>query len=145
MIIIKAPQTREDYKAYYHLRYQVLREPIGLVRGTEKDDYEPISQHFMAIDSSNQEVVGVVKLFERTPGVGQFSHLAVSSAYQHQGVGKMLLQTVESRAKEMGFATLGTMTRLNATSFYEKFGYRITGFTKSAPGRPTLTWMEKNL
>jgi len=36
MIIIKSPQTRDEFKAYYALRYHVLREPLGLPHGTEK-------------------------------------------------------------------------------------------------------------
>ncbi len=61
MIEIRSPHTREDFKAYYDLRYRVLREPWGLPRGTEKDDYEPISQHFMAVDTETGEILGVVK------------------------------------------------------------------------------------
>ncbi len=56
--------TREDFKAYYALRYRVLREPWGYPKGTEKDDYEPISEHFMAVNEKG-EVAGVVKLYEK--------------------------------------------------------------------------------
>ena len=65
MIKIISPKSREDYKAYYDLRYKVLREPWGMQRGTEKDDYEPISEHYMAVEETSGELVGVVKLFEK--------------------------------------------------------------------------------
>jgi hypothetical protein len=84
MITIKVPQTRDDFKAYYELRYKVLRAPWGQPKDTEKDDYEPISQHFMAIDDVNGKVVGVIKMFEKTEGVGWFSHLAFSHEYFRQ-------------------------------------------------------------
>ena len=74
----KTPTSREDFKAYYALRYKVLSEPLGHPKGTEKDDYEPISEHFSAIDDVTGHIVGVVKLFERTAGAGNFSHLAVN-------------------------------------------------------------------
>ena len=84
MYTIKTPKTRDDFKAYYALRYKVLREPFGYPKGTEKDDYEPISEHFMAV-SEKGEVVGVAKLYEKAEGVGHVSHLAVAPEYQHKG------------------------------------------------------------
>lgn len=58
MIIIRSPQTRDEFKTYYAARYRVLREPWGQPKGTEKDDYEPISRHLMALDDQNGEVLG---------------------------------------------------------------------------------------
>ena len=86
MITITIPKTREDFKAYYELRYKVLRAPWGQPKDTEKDDYEPISQHFMAIDDENGKIVGVIKMFEKTEGVGWVSHLAIDPGYQKKGV-----------------------------------------------------------
>ncbi len=145
MIIIQTPTTREEFKKYYALRYKVLRAPLGQPRGTEKDDYEPISHHFMAVDEQTHEVVGVVKLHEKEPGVGQFSFMAVDDHYQKRGIGHMLIEAVEARARSLGFKKLGTMTRLNATSFYEKFGYKITGVAYVIFGMTQLSWMEKDL
>ena len=110
MIIITSPRTNEDFEAYYDLRYQVLRKPLGQPKGTEKDDYEPISHHFTAVDEQTGEVVGVVKLYEKAPGQGQVSHMAVAEAYQNQGVGRMLVEAVEEKARALGLKTVG-MTR----------------------------------
>ena len=73
MTTIKTPHTKQEFKEYYALRYHVLREPLGLPKGTEKDDYEVISEHFMAVDDSTGEIVGVVKLYEDEPGLARFS------------------------------------------------------------------------
>jgi N-acetylglutamate synthase-like GNAT family acetyltransferase len=143
MIIISSPTTKEQFKAYYSLRYQVLREPWGHPRGTEKDDYEPISEHFMAVDDQAGEVLGVAKLFEKAPGVGDFSHLAI--AIDHQRQGQMLVDAIEHRARERGFRTLGTMSRLTTTAFFEKYGYRITGIPAPHLGTIHVVWMEKDL
>ena len=82
MFTIKTPTTHDDFKSYYALRYKVLREPWGHPKGTEKDDYEPISEHFMAVNEKS-EVVGVVKLYEKNEKVGHISHLAVVQEHQH--------------------------------------------------------------
>jgi len=145
MLIIKQPKTKEEFKNYYALRYRVLRESLGQPKGTEKDDYEPISIHFMAVDKDSGEIVGVVKLFEKEPGVGQFSHMAVAENRQHQGIGKMLINAVEVKAKELGYKTLGTTIRINSTNFYEKCGYKMKGLAYVLFGRVQLLWMEKEL
>jgi N-acetylglutamate synthase-like GNAT family acetyltransferase len=91
------------------------------------------------------EVVGVVKLYERTEGAGYISHLAVAPEYQHKGVGHLLLQTVEQRARERGFHTIGTMARVTATVYFEKYGFRIAGMPTVHLGTTHLVWMEKKL
>lgn len=145
MSIIRTPKNRDEFKAYYALRYKVLREPWGHPKGTEKDDYEPISEHFMAVDERTAEILGVIKLFEKAPGVGQVSHLAVATEYQHKGIGKFLIETVEKRAHERGFTTLGAMTRSTATTYFEKYGYHVAGVSTLYLGTTHLIWMEKEL
>jgi N-acetylglutamate synthase-like GNAT family acetyltransferase len=145
MIEIRSPQTREEFKAYYDLRYRVLREPWGLPRGTEKDDYEPISQHFMAVDTETGEILGVVKLFEKEPGVGWFSHLAVAGKAQRKGIGRMLMQAVEQAARQRGFKVLGCQARLNTTDYFKKLGFQIAGLPTQYFGTTQVVWMEKKL
>ncbi len=145
MIKIVSPKTRDEFKSYYDLRFKELREPWGLQKGTEKDDYEPISKHFMAVDDETKHVVGVVKLMEKGPGVGWFSHMAVTPKFQHKGVGKQLLGFVEDEAKRSGFTTLGCMSRLNTTDYFEKAGYQINGLPSHYIGTTQVVWMEKKL
>ncbi|MBK8619630.1 MAG: GNAT family N-acetyltransferase [Anaerolineales bacterium] len=145
MPIIKTPSTRDEFKAYYALRYKVLREPWGHPKGTEKDDYEPISEHFMAVDEKTGEVLGVIKIYEKTPGVGHISHLAVSPTHQHKGIGKFLIKTAEDRGSERGFKILGAMSRVTATAYFEKQGYHIAGIPTPHLGTIHLVWMEKEL
>jgi N-acetylglutamate synthase-like GNAT family acetyltransferase len=144
MYTIKVPATHADFKAYYALRYKVLSEPWGHPKGTEKDDYEPISEHFMAVDEKGN-VVGVVKLYERSPGVGYVSHLAVAVDHQRKGIGQLLMRTVEQRALERGFKSIGTMARVTATNYFEKVGFHIAGIPSPHIGTTHLVWMEKAL
>lgn len=144
MYTIKTPKTRDDFKAYYTLRYKVLREPWGHPKGTEKDDFEPISEHFMAINEKG-EAAGAVKLYEKSEGVGYISHLVVASEHQHKGVGHLLLQTVEQRARKRGFKVIGTMARVTATAYFERSGFHIVGIPTPHLGTTHLVWMEKAL
>ncbi len=145
MIVIRQPLTKQDFKDYYHLRYGLLREPMGLPKGTEKDDYEPLSLHFMAVDDHTGVVVGVVKLLECDPGVGRFSYLAVEGKYQRQGVGLRLLRTVEEKARQLKMNRLGTLARPTVVDFFEKYGYESRGLAKVKYGRLQLVYLEKDL
>ncbi len=144
MITIKSPLSKDDFKAYYALRYKVLREPWGHPKGTEKDDLEPLSEHFMAVNEKGQ-ILGVVKLYEESLNVGHVSHLAVAPAWQRQGIGQMLVQAVEARARQRGFHTLGMMSRATTTAFFEKYGYHLKGLPSPHLGTAHLVWMEKSL
>jgi N-acetylglutamate synthase-like GNAT family acetyltransferase len=145
MIVIKSPTTREEFKEYYTLRYEVLRKPWGQPKGTEKDDYEPISDHFMAVDDLTGGIVGVVKLDEKEPGVGWLSHLAVALAYQNKGVGTMLVKAVEQAAVKKGYKVLGCNARLNAAAYFERFGFEIVGLPTHYFATVQVAWMEKQL
>lgn len=145
MIHIVSPKTREEFKTYYDIRYKVLREPWAQPKGTEKDDYEPISRHFMALDDATGKVIGVIKLLEKEPGVGWFSHMAVLPAYQRKGIGKLLLNFIEEEARKEGYTILGCYSRLNTTSFFEKAGYIINGLPSHYFGTTQVVWMEKKL
>lgn len=144
MYTIKTPTTRDDFKAYYALRYKVLREPWGHPKGTEKDDYEPISEHFMAVNEKG-DVVGGVKLYEKAEGVGHISHLAVAPEHQHKGVGHLLMQAIEQRARARGFKIIGMMARVTATAYFERSGFRVAGIPTPHLGITHLVWMEKAL
>ncbi|NPV56465.1 MAG: GNAT family N-acetyltransferase [Anaerolineae bacterium] len=145
MIVIRSPQTKEDFKDYYALRYQVLRQPWGQHQGSEKDDYEPISRHFMAVDDGSGELLGVVKLLEKEPGVAWFSHLAVAPRHQRTGIGRLLVEHVEEVARQEGFRTIGAYSRLNSTEYFKRFGYQITGLPSPYFGAVQVVWMEKSL
>mgnify|MGYP001031652987 CR=1 FL=1 len=145
MILIKSPQNLEEYRQYYELRYQVLREPWGQVRGTEKDDYEPVSDHFMALEQATGKLVGVVKLFEKEPGLGWVSHMAVTSTHQRKGIGKLLMAKVEERARERGMTRLGCFSRLTTTEYFKRMGFEIAGLPTRYFGNTQVVWMEKEL
>ena len=145
MIVVRTPTTREEFKTYYTLRYQVLREPLGLPRGTEKDDYEPIAQHLIAMDDETKEIAGVIKYSQNEPCDCRFSHLAVKDAYQGKGIGKLLVDTVEKKAREKGMKCIGTLSRLSAMPFYEKLGYKKKGEVQKIFDTLDMIWMEKPL
>ena len=56
-VTIKQPESPEEFKQYYELRYRILRAPWGEPEGSEVDEMEDQCFHIMAMD--NRHVMGV--------------------------------------------------------------------------------------
>lgn len=69
------------------------------------------------------EPVGVAQL---DPHAGRLRGLFVDSAMQGQGIGRLLLAHIESRAARRGCAALQGAMSTNAVQFYTRAGYRPT-------------------
>jgi predicted N-acetyltransferase YhbS len=145
MIVIRAPQSMEDFHAYYDLRYRVLRQPWGQAKGTEKDDYEPLCRHLMAVDDQTGDVVGVIKWMERDPGVAWLSHLAIAPERQKQGIGRLLVRAVEDAARAEGCRAIGAYSHLTSTDYFKRLDYRIQGLPDHYFSTIQVVWMEKDL
>lgn len=70
-------------------------------------------------------------------GYIKMNGLAVLPSFQHQGIGKMLMNRVEQLAKERGASCIGLASgfqRTGAHAFYERLGYQKLSY-----------WFRKNL
>ncbi len=124
MIEIRAPKIAEEWDKYYQLRWEVLRKPWNQALGSEKDTSEDTSIHFMAIDETN-EILGVCRLQKNSEAEGQIRFMAVSEKAQGKGIGKLLINAAENKAKELGINTIILQARENAVPFYKACNYKI--------------------
>ena len=53
MNVCRAPITEQEFEQYYHLRWQVLRQPWQQPVGSERDTIEQTCIHRMIIDENN--------------------------------------------------------------------------------------------
>ncbi len=125
MIIVRAPETSTEWKAYYQLRFDVLREPWNQPRGSEVLADEDQVIHAAAFDE-DETLLGVARLQTNEPGVGQVRCVAVSTAAQGKGVGRKLMTHLEKLASEQGLTEIILEARENAVPFYQSIGYEVT-------------------
>jgi N-acetylglutamate synthase-like GNAT family acetyltransferase len=78
MLITRIPQTAQEWEQYYQLRFTVLREPWGQLKGSEILQDEDQADHAMVIDDETQEIVGVARMQTNTPTQGQVRCVAVA-------------------------------------------------------------------
>lgn len=122
-MIIKSPETPEEFEKYYYLRWKILRAPWNQPKGSEKDDLEKQSIHIIAVE--NDEVIGVGRAHFNSSSEAQFRYMAVDDQWQGKGIGKRILDELERPVIENGAMKIILHARDNAVKFYERNGYKI--------------------
>jgi len=120
---IKAPKTNSEWKAYYALRFNVLREPWNQPLGSEVLADEDQAIHAIAVE--NGEVLGVARMHESAEKQGQVRCVAIATAAQGKGIGKAIMAYLEDQAKTKGWTEIVLEARENAVPFYQAIGYCI--------------------
>lgn len=125
MLTISIPITSTEWERYYDLRFTVLREPWGQLKGSEVLKDEDQAEHVMVVDSETNEIVGVARMQTNSPTQGQVRCVAVSPIMQGKGIGKLLMDYLENLAQQKGFTEIVLDARENAVKFYQSIGYEI--------------------
>lgn len=116
------------YDDMVSLRDVVLRKPLGLsfsadYLAREKDDI--LIGAFTT--TSPEHLVGCCILSPADAGTVQLRQMAVSPAYQQQGLGSDIVEFAEGQATSAGFSKLMMHARKEAVGFYTKLGYSNIG------------------
>ena len=122
-ITIKQPQSPEEFRQYYALRYRILRAPWGEPEGSEIDDIEDNCFHLMVL--ANDEVAGVGRLQHNDGGEAQIRYMAVDKKYERNGIGRMIVDALEQEALNNNIGTVVLDAREPAVGFYQKLGYYV--------------------
>ena len=124
-ITVIEPQTPEEFKQYYSLRYKILRKPWGQPRGSERDNEDEISYHRMIIDEATGDAIAVGRLQVNTKEEAQIRYMAVADNYQGQGLGSKIVIALEDIALDKGANRIILQARKNAVQFYQRNGYKV--------------------
>ena len=122
-MIIKSPQTQDEWESYYRLRFKILREPWNQPVGSEVLADESEAIHAMVIEDG--QIIGVARMHKSGENQGQVRCVAVAAKAQGKGVGRAIMLHLESKAKEMSMQEIILEARENAVPFYKSIGYVI--------------------
>ena len=122
---IRLIQSQNEKEEMYYQRWLVLRSPINMPRGTEKDEYDDTALHLIVV--LNHQIIGSARLRELSTNLGSISYVSVLAKFQSQGVGTALVKRLIKIAQEKHFKSLRVMTRINALRFYRRIGFLETG------------------
>jgi predicted GNAT family N-acyltransferase len=115
----------QEYQDALRLRYQVLRQPLGLQYSPQDLTAEATDYHFAAFD--HQQLVGCLLLRPITKDKIKMRQVAVSDSSRGRGVGRKLVQHAELFALKNGYSFIELHARENAVPFYLALGYQTAG------------------
>jgi len=136
MIEIKNITTTDElYNQQRELRNTILLRPLGLRDGSW-ETYDAISSHFVALE--NKKVVGCVVLVpvDEEPKKVRLIQMAVHTAMQGKGVGRLLIEEVLNFCKNQGITEINCHSRAYANNFYQKLGFEKYGESFEEVGIP---------
>ena len=141
---VRSPETETEFRAYYDLRWRVLREPWGQPLGSERDEHDVTATHVAGYDEAKR-LVCVGRLHAVGTDVGQVRYMAVKESLRGRGLGQAVLDEIERLAKQQGMRTIVLDAREEAAGFYLRNGYVATGDGHTLFGEVRHTKMEKSL
>ena len=101
---VRQPETKAEFKDYYHLRWKLLRAAWHQPEGSEVDDIETNCFHVIAIDTEDTDnrIIGVARLQFNSDNEAQIRYMAVSPVHERQGVGRSIISYMEDHAMRTG-------------------------------------------
>ncbi len=116
-------ETPADWRAYHAIRRDVLWTARGRGGYDENHADEFLPMNYPLMLTQDGEPVGATRLDRRGSGVGIVRLVAIRAQLQGQGLGRVLSQRVEVRARQLGITTLFVNAVSNAVDFYAKTGW----------------------
>lgn len=109
----------------YELRYEVLREPVGVPRGFESDEADELDDTVHAVVlGPDGGIVSTGRAHQaETPHEYQLRFMATAEAYRNKGLGKKVLGFIEAEVKTRGGRQIVANARVDALSLYTRSGY----------------------
>lgn len=122
-IEIRSPRNEDEWTAYYQLRFDVLRKPLGQPPGSERNEGDSIGIHFALFE--NDVIKAIARLDQASEKIAQVRFVAVDSDIQGKGYGKKLMESVEAFSIQRGDEKMILHARDYAVDFYQKLNYNL--------------------
>jgi len=125
------------YKAVGRLIYEVLYREFGVPE--DGDWHQPAEEDVQVAALCGFALAGSARLVTGPDKKSaQLRQVAVAPEFRGRGVGRALVQELESWARGAGFVEVWLNARDSAFEFYERLGYEYTGelFTSELTGIP---------
>jgi N-acetylglutamate synthase-like GNAT family acetyltransferase len=115
----------KEYEQMVHLRYEILRKPIGL--SFDKIELEKEKEDVLIGAFEDERILGCCLLTKVDDKTMRLRQMAVPNNMQGKGIGRALMIFAENIARDLGYAKLIMHARKTALGFYGKLGYSVAG------------------
>lgn len=124
MVIVKVVKTEEELQLAYEVRKKVFVDEQGVPEHLELDEFDASSIHFIVQDGG--DTIAAARLRELETGVGKIERVSVIKEQRGNHLGVLIMEHIESFAREHGWKKLKLNAQVHALPFYEKLGFVIT-------------------
>ena len=114
-----------EYQQMVKLRYDILRQPLGLSFTTDELSREKEDILIGAFDE--EEMLACCMLTKSGHNSVRLRQMAVQNNLQGKGIGASMMNFAEILARDKGYKKLIMHARETAVGFYEKLGYKVVG------------------
>lgn len=119
---LRAPNNAQESEAYYHFRWQSLRQPLSQPLGSERDEFEAQAMHCLA--TIDAQIVGVGRVHMDTQHSAQIRYMAVHSGQQKTGIGRSMVNYLLAEAEQCSADYVWCNAREDAVGFYLRCGFK---------------------
>ena len=125
MVEIRAVEDREELRQVFDLVGGQMTERIDTrdFRFGDLDSHFPADRPLMVVAVAEGRSVGGALAFRNDNGVVTLRVIAVVDAFRHRGIGRRLVERVETEARLLGVETIGLGTDDPEVGFYFHLGY----------------------
>ncbi len=121
MNTVNLASNRSTINQIIDLRFEVLRKPWNQPIETATDNFEESSINAYIEESG--KIIACGRLQINNENVGLIRYMAVHPNYQGRGLGKMIVNKLESEAKLLHINRIELQARENAVQFYQSQNY----------------------
>lgn len=141
---VKEITTEEQLQAAFAIRKAVFVEEQHVPLADEFDDFDQLNApcHHVLIYHEKQPVgTGRIRWID---DIGKLERICILEAYRSLGLGKMIIDKLETIAQNHQTKSIKLHGQTHAESFYQKLGYKTTSDVFMEDGIPHII-MTKNL
>ncbi|KAA0546593.1 GNAT family N-acetyltransferase [Bacillus sp. BGMRC 2118] len=138
---VKVVTNKTEFEDALIVRREVFIEEQQVPEEEEIDQYEDVCTHVVVYDDNKPVATGRLRDYE---GIGKLERICVLSSHRSHGLGKVVMDQLESIALKQGFTKLKLNAQTHAEGFYEKLGYKTVSEIFMDAGIPHVT-MVKNV
>jgi len=141
-VIVRPPQTEEEFERYRNVRWKILRAPYNQPRITEQDE-DGIKDYPIMVCEIDGIPIGVGRAHFLSEGEAQIRSISVEEEWSGKGIGSIVLKELEKIVTAKGAKQIIIHARTNAVEFYKKNGYQVVKPSYTLFGEIEHTLMEK--
>ena len=141
-MIVRPPQTAEEFERYRDLRWRILRAPWNQPIITAQDDLENDDFPIMVCEVDGIPI-GVGRAHFISENEAQIRSISVEPEWEGKGIGSIVLKELEKIVIAKGATRIIIHSRKSAIEFYKKNGYKEVEPSYTLFGEIEHTLMEK--